>query len=555
MGGPARITAQLYLPLCLTTACLSRGVAQNGRAVFIAGILWPKRGLKVSTEMAIQNSVSFNDKQPTIHQHPGQPKGASFEKVDQLLIIVPERVPAAVWRKIPQGMKLKTLLRRRGAASVPCVVSRLGNKRQTGVMLANFDSGADAFEQLTRARKLVAAACAEKPRSLGIWAVGFDEQAQQQIVSRVTSAALAAAFVMPAYKSSPSKSPIGSMRVFGLSEQLDLSRVNAEASANNLVRWLTALPANRLDAESYAELARSLAKSSNWQFKKYTVKDLQKLGAGAFLAVAQGNDNDSASIVHLKYRPADQQAPADLSLVGKGIIFDTGGTNLKPFQSMLDMHIDMSGSAVALATLKAISDLRLPLAVDCWLAITENRTGPLAYKSQDILTAANGTTIQTIHTDAEGRLALADTLVLASREQPGMIIDYATLTGACVTGITSRYSGVFSNRSSLHPILKRAGRKSGERVWPFPIGAEFVEGLKSDTADLKQCTPGGGGDHIYAASFLGEFVDSKIPWVHVDLSACTQKGGLAHIPTEITGFGVHFTMNLLLEQQVLSQER
>jgi len=104
-------------------------------------------------------------------------------------------------------------------------------------------------------------------------------------------------------------------------------------------------------------------------------------------------------------------------------------------------------------------------------------------------------------------------------------------------------------------VLKRAGRKSGERVWPFPIGDEFVADLKSDLADLVQCKTEGGGDHIYAASFLGEFVDNKIPWVHVDLSACTHKGGLAHVPTDITGFGVHFTLNLLLEQQLLEKSQ
>ena len=310
------------------------------------------------------------------------------------------------------------------------------------------------------------------------------------------------------------------------------------------------MPANKLDAVEYTAIAKHLAKESGWQYKKYGVKELTKIGAGAFLAVAQGNENDSAAILHLKYRPGKNTENAVLSLVGKGIIFDTGGTNLKPFSSMLDMHTDMSGSAVALATFKAISDLKLPIAVDCWLAITENRTGPLAYKSQDILVAANGKTIQTIHTDAEGRLALADTLVLACKEKPGMIIDYATLTGACLVGISDRYSGVFSNRSTLHPILKRAGRHSGERVWPFPIADEFIEDLKSDTADIKQCTVSGGGDHIYAASFLGEFVDKKIPWVHVDLSACERKGGLGHVPSDITGFGVRFTMNLILDQNV-----
>ena len=131
------------------------------------------------------------------------------------------------------------------------------------------------------------------------------------------------------------------------------------------------------------------------------------------------------------------------------------------------------------------------------------------------------------------------------------MLDFATLTGACVTAITTRYSGVFSNRPDLHPVLKKSGRDSGERVWPFPLGKEFLEDLKSDTADLMQCSANGGGDHILAASFLNEFVDADIPWVHVDLSACQRKGGLAHIPTEITGFGVRFSMDLILDKNVL----
>jgi leucyl aminopeptidase len=194
----------------------------------------------------------------------------------------------------------------------------------------------------------------------------------------------------------------------------------------------------------------------------------------------------------------------------------------------------------------------LPYAVDCWLAITENRTGPSAYKSQDVITAANGKTIQTIHTDAEGRMALADTLVLASRDKPGVMIDYATLTGSCVTAITTRYSGVFSNRPEWHPRLKRTGQRCGERVWPFPIGKEFLEALKSDVADVQQCSVSGGGDHILAGSFLAEFVEHDTPWVHVDLSASNHKGGLAHIPSEVTGFGVRYTMSLILDDDILS---
>ena len=278
--------------------------------------------------------------------------------------------------------------------------------------------------------------------------------------------------------------------------------------------------------------------------------ELTQLGAGAFLAVAQGNDDDSAAIIRLRYRPGKKNATADLSLVGKGIIFDTGGTNLKPFLSMLDMHGDMQGSAVALGILLAITEMDLPIAVDCWLAITENRTGPKAYKSQDVVTAANGKTIQTVHTDAEGRMALADTLVLASRDKPGIIFDYATLTGTCVSAITTKYSGVFTNRPELHPKLKRTGQNCGERVWPFPIGDEFMEDLKSDTADFMQCSPKASGDHILAASFLAEFIENSIPWVHMDLSASDNEGGLGHVGSKFTGFGVRYTMSVILDENL-----
>jgi len=371
------------------------------------------------------------------------------------------------------------------------------------------------------------------------------------IVARVTAAALAAAYTLPAFKSGARAAKIKSLKVVGLDEPIDLSRELAEAEGNNLARWLTALPPNKLDAASYVSLLRELARKNGWQFKKYSVRELEKMGAGAFLAVAQGNADDSAAIVRMRYRPKSKTARPVLTLVGKGIIFDTGGTNLKPFTSMLDMHIDMGGSAVAVAILLTLTRLKRPEAVDCWLAITENRTGPTAYKSQDVITALNGKTIQTIHTDAEGRMALADALVLACRDKPDLIIDFATLTGACMNAVTTRYSGVFTNRPRWHPILKRSGRDSGERVWPFPIGSEFMEELKSDTADMQQCAPNGGGDHILAGSFLNEFVDSSIPWVHVDLSACKRKGGLAHVPSDITGFGVRYTMNLLIDKNAL----
>lgn len=506
---------------------------------------------KVSAEMSCLAIDKFIGNQLKIVQIIGKPEASTFAGIDQLLLVLPMTVPAAAWRQMPQGNKLKTLVKRQGPQRVPAVSSRLNNKRQTAVHLGNVSATRATFERLTFARKLVAAALREKAGIIGIWVLGFDTAEQEKLTKDMLSAALAAACPLPEFKSKDTPVRIKSIRLVGLDRKIDVSRVTAEANGNNLARCLTALPPNILDAREYVTLLRELAHSNGWQFKKFGLAELKKKGAGAFLAVAQGNADDSAAIVRLRYRPGKHSASPDLSLVGKGIIFDTGGTNLKPFKSMLDMHIDMGGSAVAVGTLQALTELEVPFAIDCWLAITENRTGPAAYKSQDVVTAANGTTIQTIHTDAEGRMALADTLVFASRDKPGFMLDFATLTGACVTAITTRYSGVFSNRPDLHPVLKKSGRDSGERVWPFPLGKEFLEDLKSDTADLMQCSANGGGDHILAASFLNEFVDADIPWVHVDLSACQRKGGLAHIPTEITGFGVRFSMDLILDKNVL----
>jgi leucyl aminopeptidase len=488
-------------------------------------------------------------------QQTGRVDSKSLDALDQLLLILPPKTPASVWSAIPQGNKLREVLKKREAGSVPALQTRLANKRQTLIVAGTIAGDADAFEQLTLGRELVAATAGEKARSLGILVAGFDTDEQQALCKAVTAAVLAAGFNLPAFKEEKASASISSIRIIGLDAKIDLTRTVAEAKGNNLARWLTVLPPNKLNAVNYADIIKSLAKDYGWQFKRFATKDLEKMGAGAFLAVAQGNEDDSASIVRLRYRPGKKAGKPALSLVGKGIIFDTGGTNLKPFSSMLDMHGDMQGSAVALGTFVAISELKLPVAVDCWLAITENRTGPTAYKSQDVVTAANGKTIQTIHTDAEGRMALADTLVFASREKPGVMIDYATLTGSCVTAITTRYSGVFTNRSDWHPRLKRTGRKCGERVWPFPIGKEFLEALKSDVADIQQCSVSGGGDHILAGSFLAEFVENETPWVHVDLSASNHKGGLAHVPSEVTGFGVRYTMSLILDDEILQADK
>jgi len=486
-----------------------------------------------------------------ITQQVGGVLSKNLDSVDQLILVMPKRPKAAVWKAIPQGSRLQAAVAKRRSGDVPALQTRLNNNRQTLVVGAMVSNDTSSFETLTISRKLVSAATTEKAGNLGVLVVGFDLETEQSLHKAVVAAALAAGFNLPSFKRKADPLRIRGIRLLGLQGTIDLQRTTAEARGNNLARWLTTLPPNKLDATNYAAMVKDMAADNNWQMKRFTTKELTKIGAGAFLAVAQGNENDSASIIHLRYRPNAKTAAPEVSLVGKGIIFDTGGTNLKPFTSMLDMHGDMQGSAVALGAFLAISELKLPIAVDCWLAITENRTGPNAYKSQDVITALNGKTIQTIHTDAEGRMVLADTLTLASREKPKLMMDYATLTGSVINAITTRYSGVFTNRIDWHPRLKRTGQNCGERVWPFPVGKEFLADLKSDVADIMQCSPSGSGDHILAASFLAEFVEHDTPWIHMDLAASNHKGGLGHIPTEVTGFGVRYTLSLLLDQQIL----
>lgn len=479
----------------------------------------------------------------------GPPTRSLLDRVDHLLVVTGGARDTAL-KRLPQGKQLATLLARVTRNGGDLASSRAGNARATGLTATTFRA-TSTFTELTWAGKALRECLRDKPRSLGVALVGLDATAERRAADALLAAAGAAAFSLPEFKAATKTAParLTSLRLLTAHGAAGLEAARARALGNNVARWFTALPPNVLTASAYRNAIERLAKAHRISSRFLGERDLRKLGAGAFLAVARGNATRDAGIMHLRYRPKGQTrvalARAALALVGKGVLFDTGGTNLKPFLGMLDMHTDMAGSAVALGTLLALAELEAPYGVDAWLAITENRLSPDAYKSQDVVTAANGTTIQVIHTDAEGRMVLADTLALAAREKPSVIIDYATLTGACVAALTERYSGVFSNRSAANALMQEAGVRSGERVWPFPMDEDYDELLKSDVADIKQCTVENAGDHILGARFLSRFVPNTVPWMHVDLSAGQHKGGLAHIPTDITGFGVGLTLELL----------
>ncbi len=394
-----------------------------------------------------------------------------------------------------------------------------------------------------QARGWVAPLAGLKIERLGLHLEGFDEADTTLLAELVLATLLAANVLLPSHKHR-SEDPWRYQQI-AVSPNcvLDLARIYAEAEGNGLARHLAVSPASDLTARSYREWVRQLAQSEGWQWHEYDQAQLAERGAGAFIAVARGSEDNQAAMVKLSYCPPN--AVRRLALVGKGICHDSGGYNLKISGSMYGMHLDMGGSAVALGTLHAISRARLPYEVHCWLAIAENHIGPLAYRPGEVVTALNGTTIEVVDTDAEGRMVLADTLCMAVQDNPDLLIDYATLTGACKRALGSRYSGAFTNRPQWLGELINLGQRSGERIWLFPLDEDYDDNLDSEWADLLQCAPGSSPDHIDAARFLSRFVPAQTPWLHLDLSGFRNKGGNGVVSSEVTGFGVRLTLDLL----------
>src|SRR5450830_825360 len=398
------------------------------------------------------------------------------------------------------------------------------------------------FQRHTLLRKAVKTLLDEQPESVAICVFG-DEATRKVHACAAYYVVTVNAAVLPSRKKENKYKALKNISIHGYVANHDYTNVNARVAGNTLCRQLTITPPNELTPTIYRKKVAALAKAQGWKHEEFDMPTLKKMGAGAFYAVGQGSDPQDAAIVHLTYVPSETKK--HIALVGKGICFDTGGHNIKPAKYMHGMHEDMNGSAVTLGILMAATLQKLPIKIDCWLAIAQNHIGPLAYKQNDVVTALNGTTIEIVHTDAEGRMVLSDTLTLAARARPDLIVDFATLTGSMHVALGNRYSGIFATSDELARQALAAGTASGERVCVFPMDEDYEDDLESDIADIKQCTLEGGADHTMAARFLVRFIEGDIPWVHVDLSSYSCKGGLGAVSTDTNGFGVAFGFDLL----------
>ncbi|WP_129777215.1 leucyl aminopeptidase [Peristeroidobacter soli] len=356
-----------------------------------------------------------------------------------------------------------------------------------------------------------------------------DAYAQARVAVEVVAASQ---YRTPDYKTG-NKRPKPSLTKFGVAVASRGDKGQAErglahgqgiVSGMAFMRDLANQPANVCTPSFLARQAKALAND----YKKLSVRVLneaecKRLGMGSFLSVTHGSEEPATFIVFEYHGAERSQAP--VVLVGKAVTFDTGGISLKPPAAMDEMKFDMSGGASVFGTMKAVAELELPINVVGVVPACENMPSGRATKPGDIVKSMSGQTIEVLNTDAEGRLILCDAITYSRRFKPEVVIDLATLTGACVIALGNHLSGLFSNDDELAADLKAAGERADDRAWHMPIGEEYGEQLKSNFADMANVA-GREGGAITAACFLAKFTDG-LRWAHLDIAGTAYQSGSA----------------------------
>ncbi len=328
-----------------------------------------------------------------------------------------------------------------------------------------------------------------------------------------------------------------------------LVRAQKICRAVMLARDLVNAPGNVKSPTYLAEQARAAADESSLQCKILGQEELVKEGFGALLGVAQGSVREPLLIV-LEHR-GGKKGEAPIALIGKGVVFDAGGISLKPADKMDEMKMDMAGGAAVIGTMLAAALLEIPVNLVGIVPAVENLPSGTAYRPGDILTSLSGQTIEVLNTDAEGRLILADALTYAKRYEPKLVIDLATLTGACIIALGHHATAVLGNDQKLVQSLLNAGDESGERLWQLPLWDDYDQQIKSDVADVKN-TGGRPAGTITAAAFLKKFA-KDYRWAHLDIAGTAWRDqNQPYIPKGGTGVGVRLLIAFL---QKLAREQ
>lgn len=345
------------------------------------------------------------------------------------------------------------------------------------------------------------------------------------------------------------QSTVDTITVVGSLTSAEQARIVTHATSVWRVRDLVALPPNVLNPQNFVERVSAMASNTSLTVEVLDEVALVDQGFGGISAVGQGSANPPRLLV-LRYQP--ENATSHIALVGKGITFDSGGLSLKSANSMVGMKYDMTGAAVVSAAALASAELGLDTAVTAWVCLAENMPSGSASRPNDVITIKGGTTVEILNTDAEGRLVLADGLVAASAENPDLIIDVATLTGAARVALGERYAGLMGHPDAVSTV-ERAAQTAGESVWHMPLPGELRSLLDTDAADIANAKPGNAlGGMLLAGLFLQEFVGTRedgsdIPWAHLDIAgpADNSSGAYGYTPKGPTGALVRTLLHVI----------
>ena len=410
-------------------------------------------------------------------------------------------------------------------------------------------------EDLTSESVREAAACmmneAERLGVKTVVAALFDQKLSAKTVAKsMVEGARLAAYKFDAYKKKKNKPSVQAFTIVA-PDARSVAQTMAGVTVGELgvegtllARDLVNQPAAHTHPAELVNIAQGIVKASKGKIKMKVMDKAacEKAGMGAFLGIAQGSDHPPY-FVHMRYEP--RGAKKRVALVGKAITFDSGGLSIKPAEYMYTMKLDMAGAAAVLGVFKVLTRLNLNIAVDGIFAACENMPSGKAIRPGDVVTAMNGTTIEVLHTDAEGRVTLADALSYAVKLKPDAMIDLATLTGACMVALGEEIVGSMSNNPKLENKVLMAAAEAGEKMWSLPLEKNYKRELKSEVADLKNLA-GRYGGALTAGLFLQEFVEG-LPWVHLDIAgpAFAEKPMNAYTSRGATGVGVRTLIEFL----------
>jgi len=333
----------------------------------------------------------------------------------------------------------------------------------------------------------------------------------------------------------------------GAGSKLAVANAAAVADAVVFARDLGNQPGGSLTPQVFAEKAVEVAVERGLDIEVWDQERILEEELGGILAVSQGSVNHPR-LVKLSYQPdgVDASEVSRVALVGKGVTFDSGGLSLKTSAGMMAMKIDMSGGGAVLAAMSVLPILKVPVAVDGYIPLTDNMTGGDAQRPGDVFTARNGKTVEVLNTDAEGRLILADALSLAAETEPDAIVDIATLTGSASAALGMAYSALMANDDDLARRLEDASTRTAEKTWRLPLPEEYRSQLNSTVADLKNISSGRFGGALVAGLFLREFV-SDVPWAHIDMGISAMSERESGIDVKgATGYGVRLLIDTLV---------